>query len=143
MKRESKVVDLRPDTNAGNGIHLLGEWYGCVGHHDLLEDSGKLCRLCLYAAKEAGLNVVGQHFHDFGLTGVIGTVVLEDSHLAIHTRPDERSVMLDVYISRHTPGNRAKAHAFYMFLRDGLLPGKENLLQINRGGLVDAVKLSH
>jgi S-adenosylmethionine decarboxylase proenzyme len=143
MRPESKVIELRPGIDAGSGIHLLGEWYGCGGHRELLDNSAQLSRLCLAAAKEAGMTVVGQLFHEFGQQGVTGTVLLTESHLTIHTRPDERSVMLDVYISRRTRGNRVKAHAVYMFLRGQLLPGKENLLQVNRGSVAETVHAPH
>jgi S-adenosylmethionine/arginine decarboxylase-like enzyme len=57
--------------------------------------------------------------------------------LVIHTWPDDRSVTLDVFVSMHTRDSRMKARAVYSFLRDGLKPDKENLLQVNRGGPAD------
>ena len=64
-------------------------------------------------------------------------MLLGESHLAIHAWPDERTVSLDVFVGRHAPNNRAKARAVYSFLKERLMPRKENLLQVNRGGLAD------
>ena len=72
-----------------------------------------------------------------------GTILLNESHLVVHTRPSDRSVTLDIFISVHTPNNRIKARAVYAYLKDGLKPEKENFLQVTRGGNVAASLLPH
>ena len=139
MSRESEVIELWPKQGSSSGLHLLGEWYGCSARGALLEDATHLQRLCRFAAEGAGLRVVADHFHQCAPTGVTGTILLAESHLVIHTWPNDRSVTLDVFVSMHTRNNRTKARAVYSFLRDGLKPDKENFLQVNRGGPVDEV----
>jgi S-adenosylmethionine/arginine decarboxylase-like enzyme len=141
MKRESNVIGRWPDVGGSMGLHLLGDWFGCAGNQALLEDAGLLQHLCLTAARRAGLPVDGQLFHRCGRGGVTGMVLLADSHLAIHTRPDERSVALDVFLNVRTPNHRAKAHAVYELLRGVLLPDKENVLQVGGGPADGALPL--
>ncbi len=136
MKREIKAVGLANAPCFVGGVHLLGEWYGCQGVLALLEDANKLRQICLYAAEEAGLTIVGDRFHQFAPAGVTGTVLLAESHLAVHTWPEVMTATVDVFICNHTRDNRARAQAVYAALRDTLAPAKENFLQINRGGLV-------
>ena len=70
-----------------------------------------------------------------------GTILLSESHLAIQTWPEERAATLDIFVGAHTPSNRMKAHAVYACLRAGLMPDKENFLQVNGGGPPDGVGL--
>lgn len=138
MIRESKVVERWPMDGAGSGLSLLGEWYGCGVRRALLEDAAHLRRLCLFAAESAGLRIMAHLFHQLSPSGVAGTILLAESHLAIHTWPDERSATLDVFVGTRSRNNRAKARAIYSFLRDGLMPDKENFLQVARGGIAIA-----
>ena len=138
MKRESKVVELWPKQGTNAGLHLLVEWYGCAGSATLLEDAAAMRRLCLLAAECAGLPVLGELFHRRDPTGVIGVILLPDSHVTIHTWPREGTVTLDVYVGLRARNNRAKARAVYGRLKDGFKPDKENLLQVNRGGAMGA-----
>ena len=137
MRRESKVVELRPQHGSG-GLHLLVEWYGCAGSATLLEDSSLLRRLCLVAALTAGLPILAELFQRRDPSGVIGVLVLPDSHVTIHTWPREGTVTLDVFIGLRARNNRAKARAVYGRLKDGFRPAKENLLQVNRVGATGA-----
>jgi S-adenosylmethionine decarboxylase len=138
MRRESKVVELWPKQGTNSGLHLLVEWYGCAGSARLLEDSAPLRRLCLIAAETAGLPIVAELFHRRDPAGVVGVILLPDSHLTIHTSPQEHTVTLDVFVGMQARNNRAKARAVYGLLKDGFKPDKENLLQINRGSAAGA-----
>jgi len=143
ISRESKVIELWPKEERSCGLHLLGEWYGCGAQRALLEDPTHLNQLCRVAAEGAGLHVVSDHFHRCKPAGVTGTLLLDESHLVIHTHPLDQSVTLDVFVSGHTPNNRVKARAVYSFLKEGLQPEKENYVQINRGGIVDTPPEHH
>ena len=138
MRHESKVVELWPKQGTNGGLHLLVEWYGCGGSITLLEDSALLRRLCLLAAETAGLPILAELFHRREPCGVIGVLLLPDSHLTIHTWPREGTVTLDVFVGLHARNNRVKARAVYGRLRDGFKPDKENLLQVHRGGATGA-----
>ena len=134
MLREGNVIGLWPQCGASGGVHLLAEWYGCGVPRALIEDAARLRRLCLSAAQGADLPVVDQLFCQRAPAGVNGMMLLGESHLAIHTWPDVRCVSLDVFVGRPYRNPRARAHAVHAFLKEGLMPSKENLLQVNRGG---------
>ncbi len=138
MRRESKVIELWPKHGANSGLHLLVEWFGCTGSATLLEDSAPLRRLCLVAAETAGLPILAELFHRRDPSGVMGAILLPDSHLTIHTSPREQTVTLDVYVGMEARNNRAKARAVYGLLKEGFMPDKENLLQVRRGGAAGA-----
>ena len=76
------------NSQVGQGTHLIGEWYGCDFSKEEAIDAVALRTLCLSLTKDAGLDVVGDVFHQFEPQGVTGTVLLAESHLAIHTWPE-------------------------------------------------------
>ena len=72
-------------------------------------DAAALRQFCHDSINRAGLTILGDLFHEFDGGGVTGTVVLAESHLAIHTWPELQSVTLDVYVCNYTTDNSAKA----------------------------------
>ena len=79
-----------------DGIHLLGEWYGCAADLPEMTRAGPLRTLCLRVSEASGMNIVGDRFFQFEPQGVTGTVLLAESHLAIHTWPEHGFVTIDV-----------------------------------------------
>jgi S-adenosylmethionine decarboxylase len=74
------------------------------------------------AVQAAQLQAVAQLFHTFPSTphgpgGVTATVLLAESHLCVHTWPEQRGVTLDVYVCNFGGDHSARAHA----LMDALL----------------------
>src|SRR5262249_18154900 len=144
MRREITAVAYWSPLETVGGLHLMAEWYGCHGSILLLEDAVKLRRLCRSASQEAGLTIVGDRFHRLAPPlGGMGTVLLADSHLAIHTWPQSRFAALDVFVCNHTRDDRAKAHALYGALRSMLAPDNENFLQVKRGDVVGVEMRPH
>ncbi len=52
--------------------------------------------------------------------GITGTILLAESHLAIHTWPERRGVTLDVYVCNFTEDNTGKAEQLFETLIAGL-----------------------
>ena len=123
---------LHPTVTA-NGTHLFAEWYGCNLSQAALSNSKSLRTTCLDAARHSGLQVVGDAFHQFQPHGVTGTVLLAESHLAIHTWPESGFVTLDVYVCNYLTDNTNKALKLYDVLKALFKPGRENLSQVRRG----------
>jgi S-adenosylmethionine decarboxylase len=139
MIQESKVIGLWPQRGASSGFQLLIEWYGCGARRALVEDHAQLRRLCLRAVEAAGMPIVDHLFCPRTPAGVVGTLLLADSHLAIHTWPDEQSVFLDVFVGSPGRDHRPRAHAIYSLLKEELMPNRENVLRVNRYRLVHTV----
>jgi S-adenosylmethionine decarboxylase len=120
-----------------DGIHLLGEWYGCPADTPLMLRADVLRKACLDAVEQAGLTIVGERFHQFEPQGVTGAVILAESHLAIHTWPEMGSVTVDVYVCNYTTDNTPKAQALFAALESHFGPARTHFQAIHRGG-VDA-----
>jgi S-adenosylmethionine decarboxylase proenzyme len=116
------------------GIHLLGEWYGCPADEPLLTQAGALRALCRTIVDESGLTIVGDSFFQFEPQGVTGTVLLAESHLAIHTWPESGFVTVDVYVCNYTTDNTAKAERVFAALEAALKPRYTRFQAIQRGG---------
>ncbi len=83
-----------------------------------MTDAAALRQFCHDSINRAGLTILGDLFHEFDGGGVTGTVVLAESHLAIHTWPELQSVTLDVYVCNYTTDNSAKARQVVTDLMD-------------------------
>ena len=83
-----------------------------------MTDAAALRHFCHDSINRAGLTILGDLFHEFDGGGVTGTVVLAESHLAIHTWPELQSVTLDVYVCNYTQDNSAKARQVVTDLMD-------------------------
>ena len=118
---------------SAQGTHLLCEWYGCDFSMPELNNASDLRMLCLDATVESGLNIVGDVFHQFEPQGVTGTVLLAESHLAIHTWPEEKFVTVDVYVCNYMEDNTQKALKLYAALKAHFKPAQETFLQAPRG----------
>jgi S-adenosylmethionine decarboxylase proenzyme len=117
-----------------DGIHLLGEWYGCPRDTPEFTQAGALRELCVNAARDAGLTVVGERFFQFEPQGVTGTVLLAESHIAIHTWPEAGFVSVDVYVCNLTTDNTAKAEQVFRAIQAKLRPERTRFQAIRRGG---------
>jgi spermidine synthase len=61
----------------------------------------------------SGLTVLNSNFHQFDGSGFTGTIVLAESHLAVHTWPERQGLTLDVYVCNYSADNSAKARALF------------------------------
>jgi len=113
------------------GRHVLAEYWECdfaaLASKDVIAD-----RMAA-AAKAAGATIVATLFHQFTPTGVSGVVVIEESHLSIHTWPEEGYAAADFYTCGDCVPEQAMA-----FLRDALSAGRTHFMTVDRG-LRDAV----
>ncbi len=105
-----------------HGLHLTADLTDCQCDLAWLTDAARLGAACVQAVQAARLQAVGQLFHSFPSTsdgpgGVTATVLLAESHLCVHTWPEQRGVTLDVYVCNFGGDHSAKGHA----LMDALL----------------------
>jgi spermidine synthase len=121
------------------GLHLTADLSGCKKNLSLMTDADHLRRVCLDLVESSGLTVVGELFHAFpGLTknqagGVTGTILLAESHLALHTWPEQQAVTLDVYVCNFSTDNSKKANQLLNSLVDLFEPADANCQNLLRG----------
>lgn len=77
------------------GRHVLAEMTGCPP--DVLNDPGRLEPLFRACAEKGGATLVSSHFHQFSPQGVSGVVVIEESHVSVHTWPEHGYAAVDVF----------------------------------------------
>lgn len=121
-----------------NGLHLIADLYRCNCPDDVLLDRETLERICVDECRDAGLTPLGAYFYQFAhddgqQAGVTGTVVLAESHLAIHTWPETGDVTLDVYVCNFSRDNSARARQIYDRLIDILQPAESERNEVVRG----------
>ncbi len=124
------------------GLHLTGDLFGCNCHQSLLIDLETLTRTCREATLDAGLTIVDEKFFLFPDVdgepgGITGTVLLAESHLAIHTWPERNGVTLDVYVCNYMHDNSGKAQQLFDTLRNHFRPTKWHGESILRGDISD------
>lgn len=127
--------DLVPsdDLQKGKGTLLLGEWYECDFSAAALKDPETLRMICLFVAKDSGMRIVGDVFHQCAPEGVTGTVLLAESHLVIHTWPEAKFVTIDIFVSNYPSDNTQKTLTLYAALKAYFKPGRENFSRLLRG----------
>lgn len=81
--------------NVALGNHILVEFMNCDPH--IMNDVAAIERDMVAAAQKAGATVINSTFHHFSPYGVSGVVVIQESHLAIHTWPEYGYAAVDLF----------------------------------------------
>lgn len=120
------------------GLHLTADLTQCRCNSQHFTNANYLMAHCLHAVRTAGLQAVNQLAHTFpdtahGPGGVTATVLLAESHLCIHTWPEQAGVTVDVYVCNFGADHSAKAHALMDALVAWFEPGHVQRQSIQRG----------
>lgn len=126
-----------------NGLHLIADLHDCRCAPGVLLDVAGLEAFCVGACTRHGLTVVGRLFHAFrdaagNPAGVTGTVVLAESHLAVHTWPEVGGVTLDVYVCNFSGDNSARAQALFAEVIANFAPARLGKKEVARGHLAQS-----
>lgn len=127
------------------GLHLTGDLFGCGCSAPTLTDLDTLSTLCREATLDAKLTIVDEKWHVFPdwngqPGGITGTILLAESHLAIHTWPESRGVTLDVYVCNFTEDNTQKAEQLFERLMLAFRPQKQVVNRITRGDVAEGAE---
>ena len=98
------------------GLHLTADLHGCQCDVHWLTDAARTGAWCVQAVKDAGLQPVAELFHSFAVAdappcGFTATVLLAESHVCLHTWPEQQAVTLDVYVCNFGGDHSTKARA--------------------------------
>ncbi|MGH7708211.1 MAG: adenosylmethionine decarboxylase [Vulcanimicrobiaceae bacterium] len=92
------------------GTHIICELSGCAPQ--TLTDVERVQAIMVSAAKEANAEILKVAFHRFQPHGVSGVVVIQESHMSIHTWPESGYAAVDFYTcGDHTDPWRACEYA--------------------------------
>ncbi|WP_114972877.1 S-adenosylmethionine decarboxylase family protein [Rhodoferax ferrireducens] len=121
-----------------HGLHLTADLHQCQCASQWLTDAALLGERCVLAVAAAGLQAVAHVVHAFpgtaqGPGGVTATVLLAESHLCVHTWPEQQAVTLDVYVCNFGGDHSAKAHLLMAALVALFEPGDVVRNSLTRG----------
>jgi len=116
-----------------NGLHLIGDLTGCRCDPQLLLDGKRFEEICVAMVQASGLTVMDTRFHQFEGSGFTGAVVLAESHLAIHTWPENKGLTLDVYVCNYSADNSAKARQLFDGIIAHFQPSEVARHEVDRG----------
>ena len=108
------------------GRHLLAEYHGC--DPSVLDDLNRVENLMNEAAVAAKATVVQSAFHLFRPQGVSGVVIVQESHLSIHTWPELGYAAVDFYTCGDCEPEQAHA-----WLARALKAQRCDLMVVERG----------
>jgi len=109
------------------GLHILADLYGVDFEKiDHVEDVRALLE---GAVKYANLSKLSSHFHQFHPHGATGVILLEESHISIHTWPEHGYAAIDVY----TCGGKEKTFKAMEYILKVLKPKRVDEKVAERG----------
>jgi S-adenosylmethionine decarboxylase len=106
--------------------HILFDLW--VENPEILKWSPPLRTLLMEAARASGATILADRFHQFKPYGVTGILLLAESHLSIHTWPEEGLATLDVFTCGAMDTDLILEH-----VRAALTPTREQLQTVQRG----------
>lgn len=95
----------------------------------LLNDVELVKQYMLEASHIARATVIGQSFHCYAPVGVSGVVIVQESHLAIHTWPEEGYAAIDIF----TCGQKVDPWLAYRYLVRVFRSQSPSVRALNRG----------
>ena len=117
------------------GRHILVEYYGC--DRELLNDVVQLEQVMVAAAREANATVINSTFHYFSPFGASGVVVIQESHLAIHTWPEYGYAAVDIF----TCGETVDPWVSHRYLEEKLGADHASAVEKQRGDTSELSRL--
>lgn len=109
------------------GKHILIELYNCTP--ELLDQVNRVEEIMVGTALHIKAQIVHVAFHHFSPFGVSGVVVIEESHLAIHTWPEYGYAAIDLF----TCGARIDPWQAYDFLKNNFNSQNGSAMEMRRG----------
>jgi len=109
------------------GRHILVEFLVC--DPDVLNDVPKIENAMVAAATKANATVISSDFHHFSPWGVSGVVIIQESHLAIHTWPEYQYAAVDLF----TCGDEVDPWLAFDNLKEALNSKTYSVLEMHRG----------
>lgn len=111
------------------GRHILVEFTGC--DPDIMDDVMVIEQDMIAAAEKSGATIINSTFHHFSPLGVSGVVVIQESHLAIHTWPEYRYAAVDLF----TCGDMVEPWVAFEFLKEAFGAKNYSAIEMRRGSL--------
>ncbi|MEO1514552.1 MAG: adenosylmethionine decarboxylase [Bacteroidota bacterium] len=110
------------------GTHVILELYGCPA--ELLQSPSEMERIMKEAAVACEAQIVQSNFHHFSPLGVSGVVIIQESHLTIHTWPEYGYAAVDIFSC-----GPIKLSAGIDYLSEQLAAQRQEVKYLQRGAI--------
>ncbi len=107
------------------GIHLFAEFWFCR----IIEDPKKIKKILITAAKKSKNTPLKIIIHKFSPQGITGVVLLQESHIALHSWPEKNYLAIDIF----TCGEKTISHKAIAYLKKVFKPKRVEIQKIKRG----------
>lgn len=114
-------------THRAEGTHVILDLHGC--NKELLNSESVIRNALDESCKLANCKILKKLVYKFQPQGVTGILLLEESHIAIHTYPEHGSCFIDIY----TCGDKATPEMAIRFLEDFFESKNMEVKKIHRG----------
>lgn len=109
------------------GRQILVEYYDCDA--DVINDVAQIENILLSATRAAKASIISHNFHKFSPHGVSGTIVIAESHVAIHTWPEYNYAAVDIF----TCGETIDPWIIQEYIKDSFLSKNVSSIEMKRG----------
>ncbi len=109
------------------GRQILVEYYNC--DPDIINDVSQIESILLEATRKSNASIISHNFHKFSPHGVSGTVVIAESHVAIHTWPEYGYAAVDIF----TCGETIDPWIIQEHIKDCFRSGNVSSMEMKRG----------
>lgn len=109
------------------GTHVIIEMYDC--DPNTLKNKDQVERAFLDIAKKSNAHALGSFFHQFQPHGVSGVVIIEESHLSIHTWPEHGYAAVDYFYCSDDVDIDTALKLFEKYFK----PGHMSVMEMKRG----------
>jgi len=107
-------------------MHIMLDMWGIP--YETLNDLNGLLELLKDATKNAGCKIVGVAHHKYSPQGVSIVLLVAESHISIHTYPEEEYCAVDIFTCGKTDAKVAAEYLVY-----ALKPTYHNIIELIRG----------
>lgn len=118
------------------GRHILVEYYNC--DKEILNNTELVEKYMNEAAIKSKATIVQSCFHTFNPWGVSGAVIIQESHLTIHTWPEYGYAAVDLF----TCGDKVNPWVGFEYLEEVLKSERSESMEVSRGMVEKIRRLS-
>lgn len=110
-----------------SGYHLVIDLFGC--NFDQLENTEYIIEMLKKLARALDTKIVAKAFHKFHPQGFSGALIISESHITIHTWPEDAYIGIDIF----TCSKCFDSRKILAYLKENLIFKKVEIKEILRG----------
>ena len=109
--------------NQSGGLHIIATFAECQSSYDMLDKYEIIGDDISRLIEDHGLTLVTNTHHPFD-KGYTAAWLLAESHLSVHTWPEERKVHFDLFVCNYSRNNSEIARGLYEVIKEMYLPSE-------------------